>query len=98
MRTLILALPLVLAAATAARADFASCVAGLRSAAAAKGVSGATFDRAMAGVTPDMKVIEAMNNQPEFKTPIWDYLGTLVDDELPARAAAHRGSASGCSR
>jgi lytic murein transglycosylase len=84
MRTLILALPLVLAAATAARADFDSCVAGLRSAAAAKGVSGATFDRAMAGVTPDMKVIEAMNNQPEFKTPIWDYLGTLVDDEKVA--------------
>jgi lytic murein transglycosylase len=84
MRALILALPLVLAAATAARADFDSCVAGLRSAAAAKGVSGATFDRAMAGVTPDMKVIEAMNNQPEFKTPIWDYLGTLVDDEKVA--------------
>jgi lytic murein transglycosylase len=84
MRALILALPLVLAAATAARADFDSCVAGLRSAAAAKGVSGATFDRAMAGVTPDMKVIEAMNNQPEFKTPIWDYLGTLVDEEKVA--------------
>lgn len=84
MRALILALPLVLAAATAARADFDSCVAGLRSAAAAKGVSGATFDRAMEGVTPDMKVIEAMNNQPEFKTPIWDYLGTLVDEEKVA--------------
>lgn len=88
MRALILALPLVLAAATAARADFNSCVAGLRSAAAAKGVSGATFDRAMAGVTPDMKIIEAMNNQPEFKTPIWDYLGTLVDEEKVAEGRA----------
>lgn len=78
-----LALPLLLAT-SAAHADFDDCVAGLRSAAAAKGVSGATFDRAMAGVTPDMKVIEAMNNQPEFKTPIWDYLGTLVDDEKVA--------------
>ena len=84
MRASILALPFLLLAATGARADFDSCVAGLRSAAAAKGVSGATFDRAMAGVTPDMKVIEAMNNQPEFKTPIWDYLGTLVDDEKVA--------------
>ncbi|RDJ21021.1 lytic murein transglycosylase [Bosea caraganae] len=83
MRALKLALPLLLAA-SAAQADFDSCVAGLRSAAAAQGVSGATFDRAMAGVTPDMKVIEAMNNQPEFKTPIWDYLGTLVDDEKVA--------------
>lgn len=83
MRAFKLALPLVLAA-SAAQADFDSCVAGLRSEALAKGVSGATFDRAMAGVTPDMKVIEAMNNQPEFKTPIWDYLGTLVDDEKVA--------------
>lgn len=87
MRAFILALPLVLAV-SQAQADFQSCVAGLRGAAAAKGVSGATFDRAMAGVTPDMKVIELMNNQPEFKTPIWDYLGTLVDEEKVAEGRA----------
>jgi lytic murein transglycosylase len=87
MRALTLALPLILLA-SAAQADFQSCLAGLRSAAVAKGVSGATFDRAMAGVEPDMKVIEAMNNQPEFKTPIWDYLGTLVDDEKVAEGRA----------
>lgn len=87
MRALILALPFVLAA-PAAFANFDRCVAGLRSEAAAKGVSGATFDRAMAGVTPDMRIIEAMNNQPEFKTPIWDYLGTLVDDEKVAEGRA----------
>ncbi|WNJ92222.1 lytic murein transglycosylase [Bosea sp. 685] len=87
MRALTLALPLILVA-SAAQADFQSCVAGLRSEAASKGVSGATFDRAMAGVQPDMKVIEAMNNQPEFKTPIWDYLGTLVDDEKVAEGRA----------
>jgi len=85
MRVYQLALPLVLLASTAsAQGSFQSCLAGLRSEAAAKGVSGATFDRAMAGVEPDMKVIEAMNNQPEFKTPIWDYLGTLVDEEKVA--------------
>ncbi|AMJ60752.1 lytic murein transglycosylase [Bosea sp. PAMC 26642] len=87
MRALHLALPLVLIA-SAAQADFQSCLSGLRSDAAAKGVSGTTFDRAMAGVQPDMKVIEAMNNQPEFKTPIWDYLGTLVDDEKVAEGRA----------
>lgn len=87
MRAFIFALPLVLAV-SQAQADFQSCVAGLRGAAAAKGVSGATFDRAMAGVTPDMKVIELMNNQPEFKTPIWDYLGTLVDEEKVAEGRA----------
>lgn len=91
MRASHLALPLALFAslvALPARADFQSCLAGLRSAAAAKGVSTATFDRAMAGIEPDMKVIELMNNQPEFKTPIWDYLGTLVDDEKVAEGRA----------
>ena len=73
-----------LAAAVPARADFSSCLSGLRSRAAGAGISGATFDRAMAGVQPDMKVIELMQNQPEFKTPIWDYLGTLVDEEKVA--------------
>jgi lytic murein transglycosylase len=89
MRATILALPLVLvASAASAQGSFQSCLAGLRSEAAAKGVSGATFDRAMAGVEPDMKIIEAMNNQPEFKTPIWDYLGTLVDEEKVAEGRA----------
>ncbi len=89
MRATILALPLVLiASAASAQGSFQSCLSGLRGEAAAKGVSGATFDRAMAGVEPDMKIIEAMNNQPEFKTPIWDYLGTLVDEEKIAEGRA----------
>jgi lytic murein transglycosylase len=82
MRTSLLLLALALPlAAQPARANFDTCVAGLRSAAMDAGVSGAVFDRTMAGVTPDPKVIEAMNNQPEFRTPIWDYLGALVDEE-----------------
>jgi lytic murein transglycosylase len=89
MRAFHVALPLVLlASAASAQSGFQSCLAGLRSAATAKGVAGATFDRAMAGVEPDMKIIEAMNNQPEFKTPIWDYLGTLVDEEKVAQGRA----------
>ena len=85
MRALFLALPLLaLALPASAQASFQSCLAGLKSAAAQRGVSSATFDRAMAGVTPDMKIIELMDNQPEFKTPIWDYLGTLVDEEKVA--------------
>lgn len=67
-----------------ARADFDSCLASLRASAVQQGVSAATFDRTMAGVTPDPKVIESMNAQPEFKTPIWDYLATLVDEQKVA--------------
>ncbi len=64
--------------------DFSSCLGSLRSAATAKGVSASTFDRATRGLQPDMTVIERMNNQPEFKTPIWDYLATLNDEEKVA--------------
>ncbi|MCO5091160.1 lytic murein transglycosylase [Bosea sp. (in: a-proteobacteria)] len=89
MRAFHLALPfLLIASAASAQSGFQSCLSGLKGAAAAKGVSGATFDRAMAGVEPDMKIIEAMQNQPEFKTPIWDYLGTLVDEEKVAQGRA----------
>lgn len=78
-----LAAPLLalLALGSAARADFSACVASLRSAAIAQGISASTFDRTMSGVEPDMKILELMNNQPEFKTPVWDYLATLVDDQ-----------------
>ncbi|MFV0280514.1 MAG: lytic murein transglycosylase [Rhodoblastus sp.] len=71
-----------------ARADFSSCVGGLKAQAAKQGISGATFDAAFKGVTPEPKVIELMNNQPEFKTPIWDYLSALTDDEKVADGKA----------
>jgi lytic murein transglycosylase len=77
-----------LATASPAFADFSSCVAGLRSQALGEGISAAVFDRAMSGVQPDMDVIKAMNSQPEFKIPIWDYLGALVDDERVAEGRA----------
>ena len=87
MRALLPAL-LLISASLPAKAEFASCVAGLRSHAISQGISGSTFDRAMKGVEPDMKIIELMNNQPEFKTPVWDYLATLVDEEKVAQGRA----------
>src|SRR5215204_3292033 len=71
----------LLATSASAQADFRSCLAGLRGQAAEQGISAATFDRAFSGVQPDMSVLEAMDNQPEFKTPIWDYMAALVDEE-----------------
>ncbi|WP_342360203.1 lytic murein transglycosylase [Terrarubrum flagellatum] len=70
---------------TPALADFDSCAAGLKARARAAGISSSTVEQAFSGLQPDMKVIELMQNQPEFKTPIWDYLGTLVDDEKVAQ-------------
>ena len=82
-------LALLCSAPALAQANFPSCLAGLRADMAAKGVSTATFDAAMQGVQPDMNVIELMNKQPEFKTPIWDYMAALVDDERIARGPRH---------
>lgn len=61
--------------------NFQACLANLRGQAMAKGVSGSTYDRYTQNLTPDYSVIERLNYQPEFSTPIWDYLSGLVDEE-----------------
>jgi lytic murein transglycosylase len=91
MKRLRLLLPALLMAAGASQAraaDFRACVSELKREATAKGVTAQTFDAALAGVEPDTTVIEAMDNQPEFKTPIWDYLAVLVDDQRIADGRA----------
>ncbi|CAB3950419.1 Tn3 family transposase TnXax1 [Achromobacter insolitus] len=70
-----------LAPAASAADSFAACLAQLRGPALKAGVSGATFDTHTAGLAPDMAVIDLLDAQPEFKTPIWDYMAALVDDE-----------------
>jgi len=93
MKTALVALSLLLALGAPARADFGSCVASLKSEASGKGVSSATLKAAFDGLQPDPKVLEYEGFQPEFKTPIWDYLAALVDDERvtdgKAAMAAH---------
>jgi len=82
------ALILLLTAPCALGQDFKACLAQLRTEAVAKGVSAQTFDNALSGVEPDQSVLESMDNQPEFKTPIWDYLASLVDEERIAQGRA----------
>ncbi len=65
----------------ASQNNFQNCLANLRSQAVAQGVSGSTYDRYTQNLTPDYSVIERLNYQPEFSTPIWDYLSGLVDEE-----------------
>ena len=83
MRTLALLAPLLLAASLPAAADpaFQACLDGLRPQAAAAGIRADTFDKHTAGLAPDPTVLESLDFQPEFRTPIWDYLAGLVDDE-----------------
>jgi len=78
---LILTVATLVSAAGLPAADFDSCVDDIRASAAKQGVSRATFDRVMEGVTPDPTAVEAMDKQPEFTTPIWDYMAFLVDEQ-----------------
>ncbi len=77
-----------LAPAASAADAFAACLAQLRGPALKAGVSGATFDAQTAGLAPDMTVLDLLDAQPEFKTPIWDYMAALVDDERVADGQA----------
>jgi lytic murein transglycosylase len=61
--------------------DFRACLASLRDAALRAGVDSATFARATQGIEYSQEIIELSQVQPEFKTPIWDYLAGLVDEE-----------------
>jgi membrane-bound lytic murein transglycosylase B len=75
-------------AASPAAASFSSCVAGLQEAAARAGVSRSVASRALDIAQPDEKVLRLSEVQPEFKTPIWDYLGFLVDEQRVADGRA----------
>ncbi|MYZ48882.1 lytic murein transglycosylase [Propylenella binzhouense] len=82
MRTaLFVALLPLLSAMPAAAESFSACVGGLKQAAVKAGVGRAVAARALDGARADEKIIRLSRSQPEFKTPIWDYLGFLVDEE-----------------
>lgn len=95
----ILALLLVCLLTTSAVAQpvesFDSFIAGFRAKALAAGVSGAVYDAAMGGLTPDPRVPELVTSQPEFTTPVWDYIEGRVTAGRIARgkAAIARNSA-----
>ena len=66
--------------ATALSADFDACLAAMRPDAAAAGISAATFDSVTRGLTPN-DAGSFLDTQPEFTTPVWDYLAGLVDED-----------------
>ncbi len=80
MKPWILALSAVLALDQGARADFSSCKEQIKAQAAASGISAATLSRALDGLQPN-DATSFLGVQPEFSTPIWDYITGLVDDE-----------------
>src|SRR5215469_16327319 len=53
---------------------------GFRQRALAKGITEATWNRAMGHVEPDMTVFKQIGNQPEFNEQIWQYINRRVSD------------------
>ena len=81
MRIAIVAGTLALAwSGAATAASYEACLKGLKASAISAGVSPAIAAQALDGAEPNHKIIESMGRQPEFTTPIWDYLGFLVDE------------------
>jgi lytic murein transglycosylase len=53
--------------------------------AARRGVSRESFERYTSGLSPDLRLMDLMDSQPEFTKAIWDYLDILVSDTRIAR-------------
>lgn len=71
-----------------AQSAFESWLAAFRQEAAAQGISAATLDAALTGVTPMEKVLELDQRQPEFLQTFADYLDKRVTAARVARGQA----------
>ena len=63
-----------------AAANFPNCIAGLWPEASRRGVSRDTFEQATSDLTPDLRIMDLLDQQPEFTKSFWDYLDLLVSD------------------
>ncbi len=72
----------------AAAADFHRCLERLWPLAARRHVARATFERYTRALTPDLRIMDLLDNQPEFAKSLWDYLDILVTDERVAQGRA----------
>ncbi|MEA2937506.1 MAG: rane-bound lytic murein transglycosylase, partial [Alphaproteobacteria bacterium] len=64
----------------AAAGNFRVCLEGLWPQAARRGVPRAVFDAQTASLTPDLRIMDLLDAQPEFTKSFWDYLDILVND------------------
>jgi membrane-bound lytic murein transglycosylase B len=68
-----------------AAANFDNCVASLWPEAARRNITEANFQRFTTGLTPDLRIMDLMDSQPEFTKSIWEYLDILVSDTRLAK-------------
>ena len=68
------------AAIRAAATDFRGCLERLWPLAARRGITRATYNVYTASLTPDLRIMDLLDGQPEFTKSFWDYLDLLVND------------------
>jgi len=61
--------------------SFSAWVEGFWPVAKRAGITRATYDRAFKGMTPDPKVLEAANFQPEYVKPVGEYVDRVVSEK-----------------
>ncbi len=69
----------------AAAANFHACLERLWPAASKRGLSRETYQTVTAPLTPDLRIMDLLDNQPEFTKSFWDYLDILVTDTRIAK-------------
>jgi lytic murein transglycosylase len=72
----------------AAAADFQGCLQRLWPLAARHGVSRNVYAAYTSALTPDLRIMDLLDSQPEFTKSVWDYLDQLVSDERIAQGRA----------
>lgn len=68
--------------------SFPAFLANFEAKAVAAGVNRDTYRAATAGLTPDPETPALVTGQPEFTTPVWDYIETRVSGDRVARGRA----------
>lgn len=68
-------------ATTISQPQFENCLANLRPQALTAGISAQTWQTHTGSLQADDTVLPLLNAQPEFTTPLWDYLAALVDQQ-----------------
>ena len=68
-----------------AAANFDNCVASMWPDAARRNITQDSFQRFTAQLSPDLRIMDLMDAQPEFTKSIWDYLDILVNEDRLAK-------------
>jgi membrane-bound lytic murein transglycosylase B len=65
----------------ASASDFQGCLQRLYPAASKRGIPKQAFDAMTRDLTPDLRIMDLVDAQPEFTLAFWDYLDRLVSEE-----------------